>query len=639
MRSSRRLVVAATATLAVVGLAGCVNLPASGRVSDIQQPDPNGPGQVILLPVPPAPNWKPRVIVEGFLAASGSSLAVARDYLAPGYRQKWNPNPSSPTVIESIPNLGITEHPVRPPPKLPPPKPNPDAYDVSVTSKHVETPQSAGNIYAGNIVASATKGTFEFDVIKTSSGWRINSIFNDDNHQLLLLTQPDFLRDYQSRDLYFLSDAAPYVLVPYPVFIPALAQTQAGARELANDLLPSAANGANGANDPGPPDWLSQATTTAFPPGARISSVVVSGVKATVHLDLPAPASLVDGEMGYMEAQLFRTLTSSPYGGNSGISSVQLVVSYGRSALLLPGQYFASKVPPVGGGRLYFQALNAGHPVIETAGPFGSPASVPTPTGLGTGLFTDIAVLQGRSAGPVMLGACRGNVVYLAQLLRHAPVSEQTLPADCTALSWDYSGNLWVTSGTSIYRYRLGFGGEGKNTEVKSTREAVSSAGLDLPDSAKVTSFQVAPDDVRAAMIVRSPAGSNVFVTAISTNAGYHYQGLQVGPATVPVGTDIVDPTAVAWQSPDDLLVLGSLAVGGPQFVFQVPLTGTPSVQSSVPLARGMQWLTTDGVGVAVGTQRSSGKTLMLPTWDGYWQSLPVTGSTPVYSTPNNPAG
>jgi hypothetical protein len=628
MRPPGRRAMPAITIVAIATLAGCVSLPTGGRVSDTGSPGSNGSEQVVqLVPRPPGRNWGPEEIVMGFLAASGSmlsggsssrsvlnsrALAVAQDYLTPSYRKRWLPNPLSLTVIDSsLAGLSISAQKVAPPPNRVP------AKIVYVTSNHVETLQRVGQIPIGNIVVSPGK-TFDFSLYQISGQWRIDSLPNR-----LLLTQPDFLRDYQPRDLYFLAKGNPSHLVPYPVFMPAQAQTQAGAQELANDLLESVQNGANGA---GPPGWLNEATTTAFPAGAKIGGVEVSDVKATVYLDLPASAKPTDSQVDEMEAQLVWTLTSSPYGGASGVGSVQLVIRHGRSELLLPGS-FTSWVPSVGGGPLYFQSLGAlGQPVIYTRGRSGS-TRMPTPAGLGTGLFTDIAVPP-AGTGPALLGACRGNVIYLAPLRYRAHVIKQTLPSRCTSLSWDDNGNLWVTSGITVYMLESAALLSG--AQVGPSREKVTSS-LELPAHDTVSSFHVAPDGVRAAMIVRSRTGSKVFVAAISTYAGHHF--LALSKSTLQVGSEIADPMALAWQNPDDLLVLGSAVSGGSRYLFQVPLNGAPSVPSSVAVPRGALWLTADSLGVAVGGPGGpAGQIWLLRTWNGGWQQTAILGSTPDYA-------
>jgi len=353
MRKLRaRALTAAATTIGIATNSGCVTLPTSGSVNMKGLPGSGGSDQVVQLePRPPGVGWSPVDVVMGFLAATGSSLsgsspgraalsgnslAVARDYLTRRLRPYWQPALSSPTVIDSsLAGLAITWHGV--PARV---NSGPPVAVVEVTSDRVETLQSTGNI-----VVSTKKQVFQFGLIESQAGqWRIETL---PSHSLLLLTQPDFRRDYQPRNLYFFAGSFPsHVLVPYPVFIPEAA-TQEAAQALATDLLLSGQGGT------GPVGWLSEATSTAFPPGAKITSVDVTGIKAVVNLDLPASKSLSDAQIDQIEAQLVWTLTSAPYpGGNPDIGSVQLVVHHGPSEFLLP-QKFASWLPTPGAGQLY----------------------------------------------------------------------------------------------------------------------------------------------------------------------------------------------------------------------------------------------------------------------------------------------
>jgi hypothetical protein len=143
-------------------------------------------------------------------------------------------------------------------------------------------------------------------------------------------------------------------------------------------------------------------------------------------------------------------------------------------------------------------------------------------------------------------------------------------------------------------------------------------------------SFQVAPDGVRAAMIVRTKTGSELIVAPVSANAGIHF--LAQTAAAVQVGADISHPIALSWQNPDDLLVLGLPASPGAQpSLYQVPLNGEPSSPSIFPVPRGVRWLAADVRGVAVGALgKAGGQIWLLHTWNGPPSSA-INGSTPAY--------
>lgn len=634
MRCLRGYAVAGAAGLAIA-LGGCVSLPTRGPVNNTRLVGGAGFAQdVKLVPRPPGPDWSAAQIVTGFLAASasalsGQSMSVAQAYLAPPFKGQWKPDVSSPTVIDSsltdVYNAIVQEKLNGAPPRV---NDGRRQVDVQFMTHHVETLQRLGNI-----VVSSKKHTYVFSLVGTSDGWRIASVQlagRSPSFTLLLLTQSDFENNYQPRNLYFVAGDTPGgVLVPIPVFIPQ-AQAQAEAQALTKKLL-SAPNG-----------WFKYATTTAFPPGTRIGGVEVSGIKAVVNLDLPASMRPTKAQLHSMEAQLVWTLTSSPYsGGVAGIGSVQLAVRHGPSVLLLP-QNFRSRVPGLSSGQPYFQALGSGgSPVVESAGQTGPVAIVPTPPGLGTGLFTAIALSPGKSVYKT-LAACRGRDVYLAPTRWKARVIRGLLPAHCTSLSWDSIGNLWAITENYVYQSK----NSNKSSDVYQITttgqtlkaNAVLMGGLKLPAPGRgqlpyrVLSFQVAPDGVRAAMIVQSRAGIELVVAPLSFTVPYVFLE-QAGQAVQVVGSDIPHPTALSWQDPDNLLVLGQ-SPGAQPYLYRVPLNGGPSTPSIVPIPSGviLRWLAVSQQGVAVGSAgRSQGQIWLSQSWRGPW-TRSVRGSTPVYS-------
>src|SRR5262249_23508317 len=147
---------------------------------------------------------------------NSKSLSVAREYLAPDYRGSWKPDLCKATIIDSS-LVDVASAMTWSPVQVRGQAPSPPAAVVRVASDHVET------LRYGNIVVSAKRHVFEFSLAQVNGEWRIEAM----NPPVILLTQPDFQRDYQPRNLYFLATNTPSnVLVPYPTFIPQQAETQ-----------------------------------------------------------------------------------------------------------------------------------------------------------------------------------------------------------------------------------------------------------------------------------------------------------------------------------------------------------------------------------------------------------------------------
>ncbi len=623
---------AAAAAVAAALLAGCVTMPSSGLVRVDGQPSSGGPVAegVQFVPVPPGGNWKPTEIVAGFLAASGSSLsgnflggnalsgnsfAVAREYLSPAYRRQWRPGRAA-TIIQANPRISVPAVPTI----LSHMASGASSTQVSVVSRFVETLQPAGNL-----VASSHGHQFQFELVQVDGEWRISSIAEDGtpSNNLLLLTETDFARDYQPRNLYFFPAGSPQdVLVPDPVFIPQQAAgSEGGARLLVRGLIASPRSGS------GPTGWLSDATSTAFPAGTKILGVQVSGIKAVVDLGGTA-ARAGPGRLFRMEAQLVWSLTSAPYSPGpgagpaaTGIGSVELLLDHRRPALLLPQGFtqFFARWQPAAGPLYYQQATAAGGPGVDELRSGSAARAVPLPGGLGNGPFTAIAVSPPGLA-PAILAACRGRDVYQVPLGAASRIaSAQRLQGRCTSLSWDDEGDLWATAGNGAYVLAAG-----------------TPAGPGRPGFApvftapgEITSLQVAPDGVRAAMIVRTPRGPQIRVAAISRNAAqvYSLQAAQM----VQVGSDIADPVALGWRDPYYLLVAGQ-ARGGADALYEVPLNGGAKIQLPTVLPAHVTQVIVSQRGTVVATDGpgEAGQRIWLqpPGSDGLWTPI-TTGITP----------
>ncbi len=181
-----------------------------------------------------------------YLAASasfGRHHGVARDYLSHAFARgtcqrqrtkrgtttrpkkgcihRWSPGWGA-TVVDSpkfsltaIPHDVVTGGPQR--------------AGVTVGGQRFSTLVTAGQDQAGSVVVAPASTEFHFSLVFQDGEWRIDSV--DESvpgkpstpapRSLLLLTRPDFERDYLPRNIYYFSaNSATPVLVPDPVYIP-----------------------------------------------------------------------------------------------------------------------------------------------------------------------------------------------------------------------------------------------------------------------------------------------------------------------------------------------------------------------------------------------------------------------------------
>ena len=141
----------------------------------------------------------------------------------------------------------------------------------------------------------------------------------------------------------------------------------------------------------------------------------------------------------------------------------------------------------------------------------------------------------------------------------------------------------------------------------------------------QILALRMAPDGVRAALLVHTKTGNGLLLAAVRFSADG--RALSIGQP-VSIGAGGADPVAISWSDPYHLAVLAGDAI------FEVPLTGgaglqpggSPQSLGSAP--SGAQTLTTDGSELVAGTDDGQifASSLGSPGWIRV-----TTGSDPVY--------
>jgi Lipoprotein LpqB beta-propeller domain/Sporulation and spore germination len=585
----RRIAFAAAAFAVVLAGAGCAAVPTSGPVEVAAGQGAFSQQQVYSQPIPEGPgrNWTPREIVFGFLAASASFAhdhAVAREYLDSTALQNWKPG-WAVTVVSSLTTVAVTF------PKQLTGQPN-QLAKVKATGVPVATLTDTGQ-YA---VPTSTQ-PFNYSLVKVNGQWRIDTLPRSE----LLLTENDFQRVYQPRDLYFLTQSGSK-LVPDPVFVP----QQATDTELATGLVQALLQNPTG--------WLEEAASTGFPAHSyRIGQVRINGPNATVDLGGKA-VTATHKQLKQMAAQLVWTLASGP----TNIQSVELQVN-GRTVMggqdqLLP-TYQGWVLGQPSGSSLYF--LNDDGVVQDLAGAGqqgpGRLGDVQGAAGANPPSLSSIAVSPDRRS---VAGIARSNGAsfYIGGMSHNAPLRQMATPGGTvTSLSWDAQGDLWIAAGGAVWVLPPG----------ASTPLAVP---VSVVPGGTVTQLRVAPDGVRAAMIVGTTDGKSrpqVQVASITRGGS----SASIGPPLT-LGSSIADPTALTWYGQDNLIVLA----GNPGQLYEVPLNGKQPTSIQVtggnPVsvsATGPENSTAD---IAVGL---SNGTVMVSSNQSGFETTKAVGWVPVY--------
>jgi hypothetical protein len=577
-----------------VTVAGCAGVPTSGAVQQFGGAEQIGANQQQNypqpIPEPPGQGWTPQEIVDGFLAASASfadNHAVAREYLDPSAESGWNPSWAVTVVSSTTPGTPtglMKQFELNEPGGL---------MRVVVYGQQVATVEPTGQFLAS---AESHKTVSTFDLAKNSDGqWRITAPLPKN----LLISQQDFQRVYQSRDIYFLGGSG-QTLVPDPVFVPEEDTNTQLATGLANALLKD------------PKGWLQGAVTTAFPHGVT-AEVKINGPNATVDL-VGKGATANRRQQEQMAAQLTWTLASGP----TAIQSVELEIN-GRpqqirgNQLQLQESYTGWLPAPTPGSSLYYIGTGGTVRALSGLGPPGSGQSGQVAAVTGSGRTPVVPPLRSIAVSPDgrwIAGISENKKVVWAWEPGHGgtPRKWAAETGDCTSLSWDSAGDLWITAGGGLWMMAPGSNG-------------AQSVSLPQTDTA-VTSFRISPDGVRAVMIVNS--GTQLQLVAI-THAG---QSPSLGDP-VAVGPGISDPEAVSWYDADAVIVLADTSSGGE--LEEVPLTGgqpvwTASEGNIVSVTATYPSGTSPNVAVGL----SSGQ-VMVSTNLGAFQSTAAKGQAPAF--------
>jgi hypothetical protein len=601
-------VVAGASCLAV--LAGCAAVPISGVAQSM--PVSSGEAQQFVQPMPPpGPTAKSPGpdVVNGFLHASASFAvdpAAARAYLAPGY--KWHPA-GTVTIVSA-------EHLVFSPPTHIPPAVSglSDEEQVAVTGQRIATIDRSGQ-YSYQ-PGQATKFTFtlaRFHGILLITQLPANA--------QLLLTQSDFQEVFQPHNLYFYAaNAYPSgALVPDPVYAPVQGPSSALSTTVASSLVNALINDRV--------SWLAGPTTTEFPAGTTLLRPVTI-INQTAWVDLGGKADTANvGQLGFMYAQLWETLTSSAY-SPAVAAKVEMTID-GKVPANLTKSPDAVPVPSAGSAisgaqKLYFAS---GRVVKQLQAPHRLPSLVPGVAQLGSPAGISGLAVTGPGADEIAVAApeADGCLVRTGSLNPRSTYSGVpiSLPGGpCTSLSWANDLSLWAVTKLGIFVLRVG-GSEAVQVNLPTS----------LPAGSRVLTLRMAPDAVRAALLVRTGTRTQLYVSAVRIGDN----GISFGQA-IPVGTDLASkgPSAVSamtWYNPYFLL-----AVSGSQ-IYQVPLTGGPLANGqsqplpTATLPPNVQTLAAAGSlagpELVVGTASGTVDTSSAPYFS--WTPIPGKASEPVF--------
>ena len=612
MGSFRRPLLAVLAAVAAaLAVTGCVSMPSAGPVLSypVSQETGGQNGQNLQFTTQlPGTGWTPQQMVSGFLiAAAANQDQVAREYLAPAERKRWNPSLTTTTyVYQTRPNvLNAAPQPTVPQPAGTDGKKGggqPPSAVVQVTGKIQAILSTKDGTYAVPSPSGPnSSGPQYYTLVKTGGQWRISAA-----PSVLLLTQAQFADDYDLRNLYFF-DPTDHYLVPDPVYVP----LQASASTLTTRLV-------DYLKSP-PGDWLAEgATETAFPPDAKVNATLADNL-ATVNVT----GTISKAQRAQVASQLLWTLVGSGQAG-SQVTSVVLIVNgkpfypSGSTANPVETQSQASYGPATGAsaataGQLVYYLDSAGDVYSNRVGVAGVAGKQTLVAKIGAG-YGQIAVSQDGK----YLAALRGQELYIGPI--HGPLARQQ-GSGYTTLSWDPNDNLWTTTGTDeqIFVFRAG---AALNSRQAKPIEVTVTSGANIVSADQFTALQIAPDGVRVAMILNADELSfGAIVWAPGRGPGLGSVRIQLSPFNVGDLTSGFDQ--VTWYGADNVITLG----GPTSTLTEYPVNGgTPTSQM---LDQTVQSITASpGQALIAGVTKD--EMIEASNLTGAWAPIATSAGTPV---------
>ncbi len=522
--------------VAALLLTGCMSLPTSGPVTEVEAPEaPQSDVPADIVVRPPQPGESARDIVVHFLEAmeaSPISTTVARQFLSEEAAAAWDPE------------LGTIVYSAKSAPS--------GSSVVSVTLDGAARLDENGR-WRGPL----SDPTLLFPVAREDGEWRISQAPN-----ALIVRDTWFAQRFTQVSVYYFDPSGQF-LVPEPVYLPTGDQL---ATSLVTDLI--AGTG---------PD-LRDVERSFFPASATVQPVTVDNQgRAEVALR-GDPAQLTPRAAELLVAQLTWTLRQIPQ-----IQFVDVTVGDQR----LPASDTTSgEIPVIQGSQfnptgVYAPAepfaLREG---LLVTGPLQEPTPVAGPFGrLDLGVRSIAVDPRSERVAGVTLG---GDRLLVAALEGPADGRVQEVVRGATDLlqpGWDLAGRLWLVDRRA----------QGALVSVVIGGQ-VSEVPIRGITGAQVTTFAVSRDGSRLVAVVRTRARDVILQSRIRVTD----RGLS-GTVARQISFDEQTATRVrdlSWSSPTSLLVLSPLSPGINE-VRTLSVDGSPAsgLPSGTTLSGNQQWL------------------------------------------------
>jgi len=422
MRTRFRTVVAtALAALTVVAVSACAAIPTGGDVRAGQSIKDESISGVDYRPDKPIAGSDQTAILRGFIAAgtgAADDYAIAREFLAPGFSEKWNPR-RGVTIRQGTPTVERVGE-----------------RELTYTMTASATVDSDGE-YTQAVRPTSSTLTFQFT--RVGGEWRI--AYAPDG---IILSPVSFDSVFQQHALYFF-DPTYRFLVPDERWF--LARSSTSTR-IASALLA------------GPADWLKGAVVSSFPDGTQLSLNAVTIDNGAALVDLSSDALRASGQDKIrMREQLSRSLASV-----ATVSSVSITVEGATFSVPEPSGSEAQLNPDVDARPLVLRGDAVGYAATGT----GKVAELGNGTGDEIASLHPDAFALSASGTAAAVGNDDGVTVVRGRTHLRIDATDGLVPP-----SIDDLGFVWVASAKNprkVTAYGLGGDPHAVNTTLPSGR-------------------------------------------------------------------------------------------------------------------------------------------------------------------------
>jgi len=518
--------VAATLLLALLALAGCVNIPTSGPVERVEGQQPGCQTCLNIEVAPPAPGDDPRRIVDGYLRANANfqpNYSVARQFLTRKAAETWSSADSVSIYTGQLVGTGA---------------------DVTLVGRQVGALDADRTFIPRDLDAK-----YSFGLVQEDGEWRI-----DDPPPGLLVAKFAFDSFYERYDLFFVGSAG--ALVPDSVHLPDLRAPANVASTLVTELLE------------GPSRRLAPVVRTAAPPDATLDVDSVTLVDGVARVPLSEDvAQLPDRERTLLAAQLVYTLKQV-------IGVKRVLLQFEGRPVRVPGSQaddpsvpvdasFGDLAPvdPSAGQDLFVVRRGAVQRVAAGSQP-PQVESRPGDLGEGRGAVEALAVSGDESSVAVVTdGGTR---------LSETPTRQAALAPVLTGVT----GLLRPQYTRAEELWAVGERG-GRQQLWVTTRDGRADVSAPVLDEGRVLAFRVSPDGARVALLVRQGARTALGVARVNRADTITVDGWRALDTSTPLNTSrIAVVQDVAWADAGTLVVLGSKDRRSPAAVSTVSADG-----------------------------------------------------------------